>query len=272
MVGPAPRLAVEWIGQGPLVLFLHGIGGNRKTWDAQLKEVGRHFLAAAWDARGYLDSEDYEGPLQFEYFSDDVRRVLDAFGVESAHIVGLSMGGRIALNFVERYPRCVASLVLADTSAGSEVQASPAKVEEFLRLRKRPLLEGKSLADIAPSVAKTLVGPHCPDEVLEKVIASLSALHLESYLKTLDTVTRFDRFPEFEKVSVPTLVLAGEHDPIATPHYAARMARRLPQGSFRQLAGVGHTSNLEDPVAFNAELLPFLQRHRALAPEAKPPS
>lgn len=272
MVGPSPRLAVEWTGSGPLVLFLHGIGGNRTTWEAQLQAVGTQFLAAAWDARGYLDSEDYDGPLQFEHFADDVRRVLDAFGAERAHIVGLSMGGRIALNFIERYPRCVASLVLADTSAGSEVQASPAKVEEFLRLRKRPLLEGKSLADIAPSVAKTLVGPHCSDEALQKVIASLSALHRESYLKTLDTVTRFTRFPDLEKVSVPTLVLAGEHDPIATPQHAAKMARRLPRGSFLQLDGVGHTSNLEDPAVFNAALLPFLQRHRALAPEATPPS
>ena len=69
-VGPAPRIALSVHGNGPLVLFLHGIGGNRHHWREQLPIFASRFKAAAWDARGYGDSDDYEGPLQFSVFSE----------------------------------------------------------------------------------------------------------------------------------------------------------------------------------------------------------
>ena len=257
-IGPAPRVAVECTGAGPLLVCLHGIGANRHMWDHQLPSLGRHFTVAAWDARGYLDSEDYPGALRFEDFAADLERVLDAFGAERAHLMGSSMGGRIAIDFYARQPRRVASLILADTSAGSPVQANPAKIEEFLSLRRKPLLEGKTPADIAPAIARTLIGPSCPPAVLEEAIAMLAALRSESYLKTLETVTRFTSFPQFETIEAPTLVLVGEHDRIATPDYARQMAERIPGAAFRVLAAVGHLSNMEDPASFNDAVLDFL--------------
>src|SRR4029077_19909568 len=103
-VGPAPRLAVSVAGRGSLVLFLHGIGGNRHSWEGQLEFFSSRFKAAAWDARGYGDSEDYAGPLDFQVFSQDVLRVLNQFGEKQIHLVGLSMGGRIARNFALAHP------------------------------------------------------------------------------------------------------------------------------------------------------------------------
>jgi len=88
---------VSVAGKGTLLLFLHGIRGSRHHWARQVEFFSRHFRAAAWDARGYGDSEDYEGALQFdEHFSADVLRVADHFGADKMHLVGLSMGGRIA--------------------------------------------------------------------------------------------------------------------------------------------------------------------------------
>jgi 3-oxoadipate enol-lactonase len=271
-VGPAPQLVVEWCGNGPLVLMMHGIGGNRGNWKAQLADLGRDFTAAAWDARGYGSSDDYDGPLAFEDFSRDVLRVLDAFGADRAHLVGLSMGGRIALDFAGRHGDRVASLVLADTSAGSAETASPEKVEQFLLARKKPLLEGRTPADIAPSLAPTLVGRSVTPAVLADVVASLSALHVESYLKTLDTVTRYTAFPALAGVQLPALVIVGEEDGIATPAYARSMAASLPRGEFHLLEGTGHLSNMENPLGFNRAVRAFLERHPLAAPAARPPA
>ena len=100
LIGPAPKIAVDYAGQGDLVVFLHGIGGNRRNWRAQLPVfAAAGFRAVAWDARGYGDSDDYDGPLDFYAFRDDLARVLDHFSAETANIVGLSMGGRIAASF-----------------------------------------------------------------------------------------------------------------------------------------------------------------------------
>lgn len=271
-IGPAPRIAVEWCGQGPLVVMLHGIGGNRGNWSAQLPAFGAHFTAVAWDARGYGDSDDYDGRLDFADFSADLLRVLDWFGAERAHLVGLSMGGRIALDFWQRHRGRVATLVLADTSAGSHETASPERVEEFLRLRKRPLLDGKTPADIAPEVARTMLGRSITVDAREAIVASLASLHTESYLKTLDTVTRYTSFPDFARTDVPVLVLVGEDDRTATPQYARQMASRIPNAQFVLLPRTGHLSNMENPDGFNAAVLPFLRRHQSRASSiAAPP-
>jgi len=111
-VGPAPRIAVSVAGQGPLVLFLHGIRGNRRNWHRQLEAFSKNFRAAAWDARGYGDSDDYDGALQFDHFSGDVLRVAEHLKANKLHLVGLSMGGRIARNVALHYPERFNRIVL----------------------------------------------------------------------------------------------------------------------------------------------------------------
>ena len=83
---------VDREGEGPLLILLHGIGGNRSNWRAQLPDLSKTFHCVAWDARGYGDSDDYEGPLDFEDFAHDLLRVIDHFDAERAHLCGLSMG------------------------------------------------------------------------------------------------------------------------------------------------------------------------------------
>ena len=270
-VGPAPRITLEVAGRGPLVVCLHGIGGNRGAWEAQIDALSAEFTVAAWDARGYGDSDDYPGDLDFGDFSADLLRVFAHFAAPTAHVVGQSMGGRIALDFYARHPARVATLSLVDTSAGSARVASPEEVEKFLRLRKQPLLEGRTPREIAPAIADTLVGPGTSAAVRERVIESLSALHVGSYLKTLDTVTRYTRFADFGSIAVPTLVVVGEHDRIATPQYAREMAARIPGARFVELAGGSHVSNMDRPEDFNRELLAFLRSHALRAvPVAAP--
>src|SRR5687768_9061073 len=135
MVGPAPRLAVSVAGEGPLVLFLHGIRGNRGNWSKQVQSFATHYRAAAWDARVYGGSDDYPGPLQFDHFSGDVLRVVEHFGVERAHLVGLSMGGRIARNVALRFPERLKSLTLVSTTPGFDAMSMD-DVRRFVTERK----------------------------------------------------------------------------------------------------------------------------------------
>ena len=153
-----PALAVDIAGHGPLALFMHGIGGNRGNWRAQLPVFAPHFSCVAWDARGYGDSDDYAGALAFDDFVDDVLRVLDHFGAERAHLVGLSMGGRIAMRTALLHPGRVATLTLLDTHEGFEA-LSPEQRRAFVNSRRAPLLAGKQPSDIADAVARSLVGP-----------------------------------------------------------------------------------------------------------------
>ncbi len=257
-----PRIAVDHTGEGPLLVFLHGIGGNRTNWHDQLPVFGREFHAVAWDARGYGRSDDYEGPLEFGHFADDLRRLLDYFKAETAHLCGLSMGGRILQDFYPRHPHRVATLVLCATMAGFEASFTPEKRAEFVRLRKQPLLEGKEPKDIAPIVARTLMSPKSSPEAFQKLVDSMSALHKDSYIKTIEASTHYDRVADLPNIRVPTLLVYGEDDTLTPPALGRSMAAKIPGAEMVVIPDAGHLSNIERPAAFNEAVLAFLQKHR----------
>jgi 3-oxoadipate enol-lactonase len=261
MVTGAPRIALEHLGTGPLAIFLHGIGGNRTNWRDQLPAFSQVFHAVAWDARGYGDSDDYEGPLEFGDFAADLRRVLDYFGAQRAHLIGLSMGGVIALDFVSRYRDRVATLTLCDSSAGFG-SLSQARRAEFIRLRQEPLLAGKEPRDIAPAVAQSLLGKNPRAGAYEQLVASMSALHKHSYLKTIAGTVNYSRNFDLEKIAAPTHVVVGEQDTLTPPAVSREMARRIPSAHLTIIEGAGHLSNIEQPEAFNRAVLGFLIGHR----------
>jgi 3-oxoadipate enol-lactonase len=269
-VGPAPRIALSVAGHGPLVVFLHGIGGHRRHWDDQLAAFGADFTAAAWDARGYGDSDDYDGPLAFADFSADLARVLDFFGAERAHLVGLSLGGRIARDFCLRHPDRVATLVLANTTAGFDT-LSTEEVEAFIRSRRGPLEAGRTPRELAPELAQNLIGPSAAAGAYERLLASMAALRKDSYLKTIEASTREDRGARIESIAAPTLVVTSDEDRLYPVALAAEMACRIPGARLAVVRGAGHLSNLEQPQAFNAAVLPFLREHRDRASVARPP-
>lgn len=257
LVPPAPRIAVEHMGSGEPLIFLHGIGGNRTNWRDQMPAFSQHFHTMSWDARGYGSSDDYEGDLDFSDYSHDLKRVLDHFGIDKIHICGLSMGGRIAMDFVRFYPTRVRSLTLCDTHLGLH-HFSEERKAEFVRLRKEPLLAGKEPKDMAPAVARTLMGPNAPEWVYDRLVDSMTKLHKLSYIKSVEASVRSDGPKELEKVAVPTHVVCGGGDRLTPPDTAREIARRIPGAKLTIIGDAGHLPNIEEPKAFNDAVLGFL--------------
>ena len=254
------RIAFDHAGTGPLVVFLHGIGGNRTNWTEQLQAIADTFHAVAWDARGYGESDDYEGPLSFADFSGDLVRLLDHFGVARAHLVGLSMGGRIALDFYERHPDRVASLVLCDTFPGFDGESFPrAEREKFVRSRRDPLLAGQTPREMAPPVAKGLVSPSAGPEVVARLVESMAALHTDSYIKAIEATTHSERVADLAQIAVPVQLIVGQDDTLTPPSLSESMAAALPDARLEILENAGHLTNLERPEAFNFVLGKFLE-------------
>jgi len=192
LVGPAPRLAVSVAGDGPFVLFLHGIRGNRQNWTAQVEAFSPRFRAAAWDARGYGDSDDYPGPLHFEHFSGDVLRVAEHFDVKKMHLVGLSMGGRIARNVALHFPERLKSLSLVSTTPGFDA-LSAEEVRRFVTERKQR----------TPESVRRLLGSRARPGAFEALWDSVSATREESYRKTLEASVAQDRGAPIENSGAP---------------------------------------------------------------------
>jgi 3-oxoadipate enol-lactonase len=271
-IGASPRIAVEHIGDGPLVVFLHGIGGDRSTWAHQMAAFAANgYCAAAWDTRGYGDSDDYDGALSFTDIADDLARVLDAFAVNTAHIVGTSMGGRISLEFYANHPDRFATLTLAGVHA-SFGSFSPEKQRAFVAARSKPLIEdGLEPADIAPGAIGRLVGPNASEDARTRAIAAASRLHKQSYIKTVEATTQFDREHVLAEIAVPTLVIGGEFDPLTPPAMTRKIAADIDGAEYHLIYDVGHLGNLENPVEFNRLVDQFLARYRDRANIAADP-
>jgi 3-oxoadipate enol-lactonase len=262
---PALALDLAGDGSGGLVLFMHGIGGNRGNWRRQLPAFAPHFACAAWDARGYGASDDYDTALAFDDFVGDVLRVLDHFGAERAHLVGLSMGGRIAMRTALLHPDRVATLTLVDTHEGFTA-FSPEQRQAFVDSRRAPLLAGKEPRDIAAAVARSLIGPNATDEHLQELVASIASLHKASYIKSLQaTVDQVD-VGDLREITAPAHFIVGADDPLTPPAMHFEMAAKVGGAPVSVLPRAGHLSNIENGDAFNAAALGWLVPRAALAP------
>jgi 3-oxoadipate enol-lactonase len=190
--------------------------------------------------------------LQFSDFVTDVIRVLDFFEVEKAHLVGLSMGGRIARDVALRHPGRLLSLTLANTSPGFAA-LSPEQVRRFAEERRNR----------TPESMKALLGSRADAAAYEALLKSFHALHRESYLKTLEASVSQDRAAPVENIRVRTLVITGTEDRVYPAPIAQDMARRIPGAKLVELEGCGHLSNLEQPERFNRVLMEFLTKENA---------
>jgi 3-oxoadipate enol-lactonase len=256
---------VDRQGTGPLLVLLHGIGGNRTNWQDQFATLATHFTVVSWDARGYGNSDDYDGLLNPLDFSHDLKRLLDHYGVPKAHIAGLSMGGMIAQDFYSLYPERVATLVLCDTSDGLNTRMTPEQREEFIRLRLGPLLAGKEPKDMAPTVADTLIGRQSSRASWQRLVDSMAALHKESYIKTVRANTARTDYPDARQIRVPTLLVFGEDDRLTPPAIGRAMQAKIPGAELVIIPTAGHLSNIEQPAVFNQAVLDFLLKYKELA-------
>jgi 3-oxoadipate enol-lactonase len=125
----------------------------------------------------------------------------------------------VALDFYARYAQRVTTLTICDSLPGFD-HLSAAQRREFIRLRQAPLLAGRQPKDIAPAVAKTLIGNPAHVGCYERLVESMSVLHKESYLKTIAATANYGRAFELEKIKVPTHVVVGAEDRLTPPEMA----------------------------------------------------
>ena len=253
-----PKISVKYCGKGELVIFLHGIGGNKNNWDQNLPEISKYYFCVACDNRGYGDSDDYKGPLKFNDILEDLKKVIFHFKKRNAHIVGLSMGGQIACLFYEKYPSLVKSLILCDTHFGLS-NLNKIEIKNFINSRKVPLIQGKEPKEIAKSVAQSLIGNKLNKFALNKLIESISMLHKESYLKTIDSSFSTTHEHIFKTINVPSLIIVGELDRLTPVKMAKKIKSLIKDSELSIIPNAGHLSNIEEPKKFNEILFNFLK-------------
>ena len=266
-IGSGPTLAVTRTAPlpGPLLLFLHGIGGNRRNWTRQLQAMAPHLQSAALDLRGYGDSELGPQQTRIDDYCDDILRVMAHFGQQKVVLCGMSLGSWIATSFAMRHPHCLAGLILSGGCTGMS-EAPPEEREAFLAARQKPLNDGLTPRDFAEQVVRVIAGPSASADVIDELRGSMAAIPSATYRDALWCFTHPEERFDFSRISCPVLMMTGEFDRLASPREIGGVARRIQAAvqdkdvAFEVIPDAGHLCNIENPQAYNVHLTQFLRR------------
>ena len=260
--GRAAGIAYRGAGDpgAPPLVFLHGIGGAARQWVAQLEHFAGRFRAVAWDMPGYGGSAPLKA-VSVDTLAAALLEFLRALGLERPVLVGHSIGGMIVQHVLAMdapHP-AVRAAVLAQTSPAFGSRDGSFQ-ERFLNERLGPLDAGRTMAELADTLVRAMIGDS-PDPAALALARDLMARTPDSaYRASVMAMPGFDLRAALGRVGVPVLVLSGTRDPNAPAPMMERMAARIPGACYVALDGVGHLAPLEQPGRFNAALDAFLER------------
>ena len=173
------QLYVEQSGKGQeLILFLHAVGGDHSSWQKQVEAFEAHYVCVAYDMRGHSKSpipSDIKAQIHIEGFAEDAALLIRELGFRRAHLVGLSMGGAVALEIFQSYPQLVQSLTLANTWA---FYPDAAARNQYIS----ETLANTSMQENAVASGGFLLAPHTPTEIVAKAAQVESVKNKEVFL------------------------------------------------------------------------------------------
>ncbi|MDX6630332.1 MAG: hypothetical protein QOH00_2578 [Gaiellales bacterium] len=254
---------VAWreAGSGPLVLFLHGLGMTRTGFDPQLDALGSRYRCVAWDMPGYGASPLPRAGLSFALLADAAADLVEVLGETRAHLVGLSLGGQIALHTALRHPGRVRSLALLDSSPAFGLDGTDP--EAWKRLRLDRLDAGETPASMAEPVLRSLMAPDVDDRVAATAVASMSRISSAGLRAAIECLPSHDVRGRLGEITAPALVLVGERDEETPLSYAEALAAGIAGARLQIVPAAGHISNLEAPEAVNVALREHLDAAEA---------
>jgi pimeloyl-ACP methyl ester carboxylesterase len=246
--GPRPPLHWESVGTGPPVLLIMGLGLSAGAWWRTVPVLSGDLRVISFDNRGVGQSESSTYAYTTEAMADDAAWVLDAAGVQSAHVYGISLGGMVAQQLALRHPDRVRSLVLGATHAGGPSAVPPERqVLDFFRRRAQLPHEEAAWASVPYNY-----GPRCRREHADRIgedIAQRLAhpFPAEAYRAQLYAATLHNCSGQLGRIAVPTLVVHGRHDRLIPVRNAELLAERVPGAELRILEESGHLYPTEEP-------------------------
>jgi len=245
--------------EAEVLVLSNGVLMSTASWAFQTPALSKHYRLLLYDCRGMWQSAHPPGPYSMELHADDLAGLLDALGIEQAHIGGISYGAEISMVFALKYPEMTRSLVLS--SAVSHID---------------PLLTGWMKSWIAAARdhdAEMLFNVTYPlnfsegwiannSDALDAALSRYRILDFDAFLELLLAFSQLDLTAELHHIEAPTLVMVGEEDLLKPRKYAEVIAREIPDAELAVVPHAGHAVMWERATIFNTLVLGFLSKQR----------
>ncbi|MEM8946272.1 MAG: alpha/beta hydrolase [Planctomycetota bacterium] len=257
------ELACHTAGEGLPLVLIHGFPFDHTMWAPQIETLSSRCQVIAPDLRGYgaskMGTTDSSDGVDMATYAQDVAAWLDEFEVrEPVILCGFSMGGYILWQFAKRHPERIRALILCDTRTvadSPEASAGRRKMAESIEdTGVEPVVEG-----LVPKLLATDTLANRPEIVqqVSEMIRQASPAAIASAQRGM--AAREDVSAELDSFDWPALVVVGEEDAISPAEEMRGIAKSLPQGQFCEIAGAGHMTALENPVAVNDAMQRFIE-------------
>lgn len=240
--------SLPWQAHGPPVVFIHGLGGSWRNWILQMPWVAQHRRVLAVDCRGAGESTAPDRDWTTADMARDLAELLASLAIPRAAVVGLSMGGTIALQFALDHHARLAELVLVDTLAG---------LPDALKAMAAPALEQIEtlpMAEVARARIVNAFTDEVDEQLLEYVIGQVAQNDPTHYRRAAHTTFTFNVRDRLGEIAAPTTIIFGSEDRVTPTVLGIDLRDAIPEAQYHEIPGAGHICCLEYPDAFNALL------------------
>lgn len=240
----------------PWLTFSNSLNTNFALWDAQAELLKDRYRILRYNTRGHDGTDAPPGPWDLQDLAADIVGLWDALGIARSHFVGLSIGGMTGQALALGWPARIGAFVLADTRAdftGEFAATVPGLIARVAREGLGPLVEGMPLRWFTEAVRTAR------PELVDQARALIAANTAKGYVACADAMTRLDFMDRLHEIELRTLLICGAQDLGTPPAGMREMRARMPNATYVEIDPAGHLSNLENPAAFNAALVPFLE-------------
>jgi len=241
----------------PVIIFIHGFPLNKSMWDEQVVAFTKDNRVIVYDIRGFGNSDAGTNDFTIELFVSDLLELMDLLKIEKATLCGLSMGGYIALNAIENFPKRFGALILCDTNCTAD--SSPTIEKRLMTIRS---IRQNGVEQYANESLKVLFAPESFVTSKEK-IALVKEMIMKTSLETLSSALlaltrRKETCTKLVGIHIPVLIVVGKEDQITPPDAAIQMQKKIKRATLNIIEHAGHLSNIENSFEFNDRIEKFV--------------
>jgi 3-oxoadipate enol-lactonase len=253
-------ISFDDVGKGQVpIIFIHGFPFDKSSWQPQMAFFQDTHRAIAYDIRGFGTSGAGEEKASMYLFADDLVKFMDALEIDKAIVCGLSMGGYILMNAMQRYPQRFEAIILSDTQCIADSEEAKAKRQKTILDIKESGLSSFSEGFVNAIFSQTaLENENKWVAEIKKIIISTPVEIITGTLSAL--AERSETCSSLAAIDIPTLILCGREDKVTPVAQSEQLHREIATSTLHIIDKAGHVSNLEQPDEFNAQILNFISQ------------
>jgi 3-oxoadipate enol-lactonase len=252
------NLYYEEHGDGDPLVFIHGLGSSTQDWESQVSDFSKSYKVVTLDLRGHGRTDKPAGPYFIPMMASDLAGLFQSLRLPPAHVVGLSLGGAVAFQFVLDYPFSVKTMTIVNS--GPSLGGTPEEAQKEIE-RRVGIVQQLGMRAMGEALSPALFPNPAQAALRETFSKRWAGNDPQAYIEATRSIAGFNVLEKLGEIECPTLILASDQDytPVSIKENYTRL---IPNAELVVIQGAHHALPLEEPEKFNIALREFLARNR----------